>query len=105
MSDAPASTCEVFFLSFSEHCIPFFLPDYPTVARTAKAHFKEDAINVDKKKWNGDKVYRIELPHPVPVDQYLTFEHNGREHKIRLEPKDVREQRERSQRRREDGYY
>ena len=65
MSDNVSSAkCQVFFLSFAEDCIPFGLPDYPGVARVAKEHFKEDAINVDRKFYYGNPVYRIELPKP-----------------------------------------
>ena len=99
----PAATCEIFFLSFAQDCVPFGLPDYPTVARAAKQHFKQEAINVDEQRYKGDIYYRIELQHPVGKEQYLTFEIGGIDYDIRLEPKAEREKRQRTQRANENG--
>ena len=105
MSDERPKLCEVFYLSFADYCIPFGLPDYPKVARVVKDHFRKDALNCDYKTYNGDDIYRIELPEPVEAEQYLTFEINNETYDIKLEPEDEKKERERSRRniRRQEG--
>ena len=82
----PAKTADTFFLKFSLHCLPFKLPDYPEVARTAKKHFLDESMNVDYRYKDSEIIYRMELNKPEDEDQELTFVVEGKSHTIKLEP-------------------